>query len=669
MLNKLSYNLANSLNESESEVLKISKKVLIESDGVKTKKLAESFSENDFNSIYDIDEDKFNSASLVQGRTELYLGETAEEFGISEEELLNKQAQEYNVKVVSSKPGFEGATEIVAEGAPSNVLKFFSQGEYDNVQDFIEVFDLEVKILDVNESEELKEESFVSLEDTEGFDEATLVQGRAILFMGETAEELGVSEEEALNRQAQEYNVKIISTKSNSDGSIEVTAEGTPSNILLFFSQGDCDNSYDFKMSYELEVKNVESLGEAEELKEEYSDKLGGDPTDFVSDVESIRAMLQVIDTTQFGTRLAQQMVEDWIEACNRQIEKGKRLASGDEFYSESEGCSKQKIEEAEINEVERVHETIENAETEAEVKEAILSISDNRLESEVLSAFNQCIQDGDDLDALKGHVLATLEDNATYNESEELTEAEEVEVKNLQVIKEQGNIYMLEDENKKMIVGENYNADEGIIENAEIYENKEEADKDYLSRCDIIKDGEEFKSEEPIEEAEEINPDEPQYGEDMLENMWTAVCSNDLNYVKNAYNKNLIQPNTRYTTGSGRHSLIMGALRNKNYEMVDLLKSFGEKITKSELEEYKNEMAKRTYEDDVTKEVMDEGIIDDLKLNHRVKKADKASERYDADKSKRNKKRMNKAFNKLDAEKERQIKKHQDKINKIKKA
>ena len=75
-----------------------------------------------------------------------------------------------------------------------------------------------------------------------------------------------------------------------------------------------------------------------------------------------------------------------------------------------------------------------------------------------------------------------------------------------------------------------------------------------------------------------------------------------------------------------------------------------------------------RQYNPDI-QSFYDEGIIDDLKLNHRVKKADKASERYDADKSKRNKKRMNKAFNKLDAEKERQIKKHQDKINKIKKA
>ena len=38
------------------------------------------------------------------------------------------------------------------------------------------------------------------------------------------------------------------------------------------------------------------------------------------------------IDTTQFGSHLAAQMVDDWVSTCNYQIEKGKRLASGDEF-------------------------------------------------------------------------------------------------------------------------------------------------------------------------------------------------------------------------------------------------------------------------------------------------------------------------------------------------
>lgn len=72
-------------------------------------------------------------------------------------------------------------------------------------------------------------------------------------------------------------------------------------------------------------------------LKEEYSEKLGGDPEDFVSDVQSILDTLNTIDTSKFGSHLAEEIVEEFIETCNYQIEKGKRLVSKDEFYTESE--------------------------------------------------------------------------------------------------------------------------------------------------------------------------------------------------------------------------------------------------------------------------------------------------------------------------------------------
>lgn len=63
-----------------------------------------------------------------------------------------------------------------------------------------------------------------------------------------------------------------------------------------------------------------------------------------------------------------------------------------------------------------------------------------------------------------------------------------EAATKGLKVTQNQGNIYMLEDENKKIYVGENYNENEHILENAEIYDSAEDAQKDYLSRCDITK-------------------------------------------------------------------------------------------------------------------------------------------------------------------------------------
>lgn len=78
-------------------------------------------------------------------------------------------------------------------------------------------------------------------------------------------------------------------------------------------------------------------IDESEELQEKYSDKLGGDPMDFAHDVMEIKRALSNIDTNQFGSRLAQQMVYDWIDTCDYQIAKGTRLASGNELYTESE--------------------------------------------------------------------------------------------------------------------------------------------------------------------------------------------------------------------------------------------------------------------------------------------------------------------------------------------
>ena len=98
--------------------------------------------------------------------------------------------------------------------------------------------------------------------------------------------------------------------------------------------------------------------------------------------------------------------------------------------------------------------------------------------------------------------------------ESEELIEEEKVSDK-LTEVKSQGNVYMLQD-NDKYIVGEDYNKEENLIENAEIYENKEEADKDYFSRCDITRDG------------EQVDPTEQNLGveESLKEESWNQKRS-----------------------------------------------------------------------------------------------------------------------------------------------
>lgn len=84
-----------------------------------------------------------------------------------------------------------------------------------------------------------------------------------------------------------------------------------------------------------------------------------------------------------------------------------------------------------------------------------------------------------------KGYSFTDINESATP-----ITEATITE-KNL--LKSQGNVYMFECKgNPKFthIVGENYDESENTLENVETYNNKEDADKDYLGRCDIKSEG-----------------------------------------------------------------------------------------------------------------------------------------------------------------------------------
>ena len=58
-----------------------------------------------------------------------------------------------------------------------------------------------------------------------------------------------------------------------------------------------------------------------EKLTEEYSDEIGGDPEDYISDLEELRTYIDTFDMSKFGTHLASQMVMDLVEAINKQIE------------------------------------------------------------------------------------------------------------------------------------------------------------------------------------------------------------------------------------------------------------------------------------------------------------------------------------------------------------
>ena len=204
-------------------------------------------------------------------------------------------------------------------------------------------------------------------------------------------------------------------------------------NLKTQLEQDGDQLSDDEKEAIENEIADLEkevypeaNLNEDSDEQDEDSDEQDEDSDDFTTDMNTILDAIKSIDVTSFGTHKAEEVVDTLIDICNRQINE-----EGPEIIDDS------------------------NADLD---KDSNID-SDSDEESEV-----EPIQD---------------------SEKKPVTEAA---TKGLKVTQNQGNIYILEDENKKIYVGENYNENEHILENAEIYDSAEDAQKDYLSRCDITK-------------------------------------------------------------------------------------------------------------------------------------------------------------------------------------
>ena len=69
---------------------------------------------------------------------------------------------------------------------------------------------------------------------------------------------------------------------------------------------------------------------------------------------------------------------------------------------------------------------------------------------------------------------------------------------------------------------------------------------------------------------------------------LWSAATNNNLDFVHNHY-KNGGQPNQRFNGFGVPVSLIMGAVRNNNWDMADVLKGYGETILPEEQAEFDN--------------------------------------------------------------------------------
>lgn len=71
-----------------------------------------------------------------------------------------------------------------------------------------------------------------------------------------------------------------------------------------------------------IDVDETKGVYESKQLIETYSEELGGDPEDFVSDLKDIINKLNEIDTFDLATHLSEELLSNFIDECNNNIKE-----------------------------------------------------------------------------------------------------------------------------------------------------------------------------------------------------------------------------------------------------------------------------------------------------------------------------------------------------------
>lgn len=124
------------------------------------------------------------------------------------------------------------------------------------------------------------------------------------------------NESEKLKESPNDFNLKFNGEATIVQGNIEAAKE-TLKNLITGINSSN--------------IKEITAnVSESENLQEEYSEKLGGEPEDFISDVEIIKTKLAEIDINTLGTHLAQEIVDQFISTCDSQISMAKSRFLGE---------------------------------------------------------------------------------------------------------------------------------------------------------------------------------------------------------------------------------------------------------------------------------------------------------------------------------------------------
>ena len=200
--------------------------------------------------------------------------------------------------------------------------------------------------------------------------------------------------------------------------------------------------------------------------------------------IDELKGYLKDLREVKVKKSLEEDMIDDNIEAARQDsIEKGLTSESEEVDLDEPNEDDNKNILQAKKDELE------------ARLGEILMSIKDKQMDTEEFRALSREAAEIDsqitDLDnQINGLYESGEEPNKEVKKDNEnnkpITEAN---VSKKVMLKNQGNVYMFECKGNKdftHIVGENFNESENLLENVEVYNSKEEADKDYNKRCGL---------------------------------------------------------------------------------------------------------------------------------------------------------------------------------------
>ena len=237
-------------------------------------------------------------------------------------------------------------------------------------------------------------------------------------------------------------------------------------------------------------------INEGENLTEAYSEKLGGDPEDFISDVEEIKSKLNEINIDGFGSKLAYEIVEQFVDTCDSQIKMAKDKLNMNESVNvvTSDGSTVDTNDGASVTSNDGNVTVVTTDGTTVSInstpEEPVMDVPVDEVPTEE-PVEELPLEEPTEVEVPEEPIEEPVEEVPDEEPLEEdAEEIDSIDAKKLDVIKNQGNIYMLRitdgEGNETYWVCEDYNQETNEGNNASSFTSKEEADDNYFHRVGL---------------------------------------------------------------------------------------------------------------------------------------------------------------------------------------